>query len=230
MKLRIVLVGVEGEENIGYVARVMGNFRVDDLVLVRPVAKITGISVQRSMRGVAILKKTRIVSSIKKAAAGSDLVVGTTGKIATEKNLLRAGLTPEDFAKNIGNFDGRVSILFGRESSGLTNDELAECGLVVTIPTNKDNPALNLANAVAIVLYELFNRIPLQREQPSKKEQEVLHGFFSDLLGIAGYSVKKKAAAAKVFENMVSRSLLSKNELYTLAGAFRKALEKLKKN
>ncbi len=111
-------------------------------------------------------------------------MVGTTGKIATEKNLLRAGLTPKDFAKNIGDFDGRISVLFGRESSGLTNDELSECDLVVTIPTNKDNPALNLANAVAIVLYELFNRVPSQREQPSKKEKEVLRGFFSIIVNL----------------------------------------------
>ncbi|MFH0890058.1 MAG: TrmJ/YjtD family RNA methyltransferase [Candidatus Aenigmatarchaeota archaeon] len=226
----MVLVGVEGEENIGYVARAMNNFCVDDLVLVNPVAKVTDISVQRSMRGATVLKKMKTFSSIKKAVAGSDLVVGTTGKIATEKNLLRAAASPKDFAKNIGNFNGSVSILFGRESSGLKNEELLQCDLVVTIPTDKENPALNIANAVAIVLYELFNRSPLQRRQPSKKEKEVLYKFFSRLLVSSSCSEKRKKTTVKVFGNMVERSLLSRNELYTLAGALRKMLEKLKKN
>ncbi len=228
MEVRVVFVGAEGEENLGYVARAMDNFGFKELILVRPKARITDVSMQRAMRGQAVLNGAKTRPDIESAVRGSTLVVGTTGKTATEKNLLRSASAPKEFAKNVSRCDGVVSLLFGRESSGLTNEELKKCDLIVTIPTDDSNPALNVSNAVAIVLYELFISNSKKRTLPSGKEKMIVYGFFADLLAAAGHSGRRSKTIGSVFRNIVERSLVSRNELFTMAGALRKMREKLK--
>ncbi len=228
MKLRIVLVGVEGEENIGYSARAMSNFNFEDLVLVKPKAKITEISASRAMRAVGILERVKIFDDIDSAVRGSSLVIGTSAKIATEKNLLRSALTPKQFAKNIENVDGTVSLLLGRESSGLTNEELEKCDVVVTIPTNPKNPALNISNAITIISYELFSIKSKNRSAPSRMERGILHKLFGEVIAETNIQKTRAGIAANVFKNITERAVMSRNESYTLAGAFRKMRDKLK--
>ncbi|MBI4177654.1 MAG: TrmJ/YjtD family RNA methyltransferase [Candidatus Aenigmarchaeota archaeon] len=228
IKVRIVLVGVEGEENIGYVARAMSNFGSGDLALVCPKAKMTEITAQRAMRGIEVLKRAKTFGSIESAVKGSELVIGTTGKVSTEKNLLRSPATPKQLAKNLAGRNGTVSILFGRESSGLTNEELGKCHMTVTIPTSHANPALNISNAVAIILYELSSDSMRGKTLPSMEEKGVLYRFFDNLIGRTGVQKTRERVVKKVFRNIAERSTMSRGELYTLAGAFRKILNKLK--
>ncbi|MBI4168196.1 MAG: TrmJ/YjtD family RNA methyltransferase [Candidatus Aenigmarchaeota archaeon] len=229
IKVRIVLVGVEGEENIGYAARTMSNFNFSDLVLVSPKAGITGITMQRAMRAAAMLENVKIFNNIESATRGSKVIVGTTGKVATEKNLLRSAITPKQFAKNLAARGGTVSILFGRESSGLTNKELEKCDLIVTIPTDPANPALNISNAIAIVLYEIFATSARGKILSSSKERKILYGFFDELVRISAAQETRKKTAKRVFRNVINRSLMSRNELSTITGALRKNRDKLKK-
>ncbi len=228
MKLRIVLVGVEGEENIGYVARVMDNFNFDNLVLVSPKAKITEITMSRSMRAAHMLKTVETFTDIDSAVKHSEIVVGTTAKLATEKNLLRSSLTPKQLARNLERCAGTVSILLGRESSGLTNEELKKCDLIVTIPTSPKNPALNISNALGIILYELFSPATGGKTPPSRKERKVLHKFFGEAVGSVTMQKMRAKMAASVFRNITERAVISRNESYTLLGAFRKMRNKLK--
>ncbi len=229
IKVRVVLVGIEGEENIGYVARTMSNFNFSDLALVSPKAGITEITMQRAMRAAAMLKNVKIFKDIESATRGSKIIIGTTGKVATEKNLLRSAATPKQLAKNLAARNGTVSILFGRESSGLTNEELEKCDLIVTIPTDPANPALNISNAVAIVLYEIFANNAHGKVLPSGKERKILYGFFDQSVKMSGGQPTRKKTAKRVFRNIVNRSMLSRNELHSMAGALRKIRDKLKK-
>ncbi len=229
IKVRIVLVGVEGEENIGYAARAMSNFNFSDLALVSPKAGITEITMQRAMRAASMLENVKTFKDIESAAGGSKIVVGTTGKVVTEKSLLRSAATPKQLAKNLATRSGTVSILFGRESSGLTNEELKKCDLIVTIPTDPANPALNISNAIAIILYEIFATSARGKILPGRRERKTLCGFFDELIRMSEGQKSRKKTAKLVFRNVINRSVVSRNELHSLAGALRKIRNKLKK-
>ncbi len=85
-----------------------------------------------------------------------DLRIATSSIADTEKDMLRRSVKPweiHDFLSNIKN----TAIIFGRESVGLTRDEIMKADMLLHIPANPDYPVLNLSHAVGIVLYEIYN-------------------------------------------------------------------------
>lgn len=156
MRVRVVLVGVEGSVNLGLVARTCVNFGVDELYLVSPIASIDEAFLYAA-RAREYLARARIVDSIDEAIAGSDLVVATTGKGYSRGDYVRQAIDLRSFVNLLKELGlGLVTVLFGRESTGLTRGELLKADYLVTIPANPDYPILNLSQAVAIVLYELW--------------------------------------------------------------------------
>ncbi len=156
MRVRVVLVGVEGPVNLGLVARTCVNFGVDELYLVSPIASIDEAFLYAA-RAREYLARARIVDSIDEAIAGSDLVVATTGKGYSRGDYVRQAIDLRSFVNLLKELGlGLVTVLFGRESTGLTRGELLKADYLVTIPANPDYPILNLSQAVAIVLYELW--------------------------------------------------------------------------
>jgi tRNA/rRNA methyltransferase len=96
--------------------------------------------------------------TLEEALAGSVLTVAATRR----HGKFRKGtcVTPEQLADQISTLgDGKVSIVFGRESDGLTDDEVNACAEVVTIPSSDKFPSLNLSQAVQVITYTLFSRI-----------------------------------------------------------------------
>ena len=135
----------------------MGNMGLADLALVEPVADpIDPAARQMSTHSEAILHQARIVATLAEALADRHLAVATSASAA---GLYRQQAGPPErvlaqvaAALGVGR---KVAIVFGPEPTGLTNDEIAQCQGLVTIPTADTHPSLNLAQAVAICLYEL---------------------------------------------------------------------------
>jgi TrmH family RNA methyltransferase len=111
-----------------------------------------------------VLDGARQAASLREATAGAAFVAGTSGRAGS-------GLTPPRAlaAHAASRDDGRLSLVFGPEASGLTNDELALCHTRVHIPSEPGHPSLNLAQAVLVVAYELRLALAVRGERVSAR-------------------------------------------------------------
>ena len=230
-RVRVVLVEPKNEGNVGAVARAMKNFGAQELVLVRPCSLGTEAR-QRAMHGIDILEAARSVESFAAATRGSDLLVGTSGvDTRSEKHFARISVGPRDLAARLAPMQGTVAIALGREDFGLSEEEIAECDLLVTIPAAEDYPILNLSHAATIVLYELFAaRSPQRpRRQASGFEKETLHEAFAALLEATDYPAHKRARTKVMFRRLIGRSVPSKWEFHALMGVLQRATKRIQR-
>jgi tRNA/rRNA methyltransferase len=153
---RVVLVRPQFAANLGATARIMRNMGLTDLVLLAPHADPADRQArQLSTHGETILEKARSVSELGEAVADCRLVAATSARTG---KLMRGPFgPPEEIVPQLAEvgLSRPVALVFGPESSGLTNEEVVRCHFLIHIPTDPGYPALNLAQAVAICLYEL---------------------------------------------------------------------------
>jgi tRNA/rRNA methyltransferase len=163
---RVVLVGTTIAANIGSVARVMRNMGVSDLVLVAPQAEKLDprADLLATNHAIEILHSARIVPDLGTALADCLVVAATSARVGGLFRVQSVG-TPEDILPRLTILlpSGPVALVFGPESSGLTNEEIARAHCLIHIPTDPDYSALNLAQSVAICLYTL-RRLWLQEQ------------------------------------------------------------------
>jgi tRNA/rRNA methyltransferase len=163
---RVVLVRPKIAGNLGATARVMRNMGLTDLVLVGPEADPNDREARRlSTHGEQILERCRVVPELGEAVGECALVAGTSARVGGRLRGQSAH-PPDEVARQLVAVltEGQAAIVFGPESSGLENAEVARCHYLIHIPADEAYPALNLAQAVAICLYELrrawFSRVP----------------------------------------------------------------------
>ena len=154
--IRIVLVGPLYGGNVGSICRAMANMGLSDLVLVAPAPALN--FAEAKMMAVAasdILEKRREVATLEEAVGDCGLVMGTTVRPGLYRQHVKP---PRDWAPRIleSAASNKVALVFGRENSGLTNEELAICTNLIQIPSALDYPSLNLAQAVMVCCYEVF--------------------------------------------------------------------------
>ena len=156
--------------NVGHVARLIKNFGAGKLYLIKPQFDAEE-AVKYSTHGKDVLAASKIVT-FAQLRSRFDVLVGTTAIRATSRlNVLRARTGPEELAQLVSEAGGHKSfcIVLGRESSGLTNTELQNCDLVVTIETGTKFATLNVAHALAILLHELARTRPRRTRNTKKK-------------------------------------------------------------
>jgi tRNA/rRNA methyltransferase len=154
---RVVLVQPRIAANVGATARVMRNFGLRDLVLVNPEADPGDRDARKlSTQGEEILDRARIVADFGDAVADCVLVAGASARVGGPVRRQSVG-TPEEVLPRVAQAmaEGAVALVFGREASGLSDAEVTRCHFLIHIPTAPEYPALNLAQAVGICLYEL---------------------------------------------------------------------------
>ncbi len=228
--VRVILLEPETGGNIGSIARSMRNFQLNDLWIVNPKTSINNEAKAFAMKGIDVLNSGRIVRTLRAALRGIDLVVGTSSVTATStSNLPRFSITPYDLAKKIRTAKGKVALVFGRESSGLSNKELEACDLMVSIPASRDYNVLNIATAASIIFYELFRQeiTESRLELASKPAKQRLGTQFSCLVRKSDTKRHRRRLVQRAFRNLISRSFISKREASLLIGVFRKANSKL---
>ena len=153
--IRIVLVNPLYGGNVGSICRAMANMGLSDLVLVAPANLNMDEARMMAVAAKDILEARRVVGTLDEAVADCGLVMGTTVRAGLYRAHVR---TPRDWAPRIleSASAGKVALVFGRENSGLTNEELALCTNLIQVPSSPDYPSLNLAQAVMVCCYELF--------------------------------------------------------------------------
>lgn len=151
--LVVVLYEPQDDINIGSVLRVAENFGVGTLRLVRPASADPSrilISAPRTQERIA---EIQTFDTLEESLTDCLRVYGTTAR-SRRANMELA--SPPEVAAEMQSYPGRVALVFGREDSGLPNDALDRCDVLVTIPTNPDYSSLNLAQAVLICVWEAF--------------------------------------------------------------------------
>jgi tRNA/rRNA methyltransferase len=152
--VRIVLVATSHPGNIGAAARAMMTMGVRQLVLVDPLRYPDPEATALASGATEVLDRARVVGSLDEALSGCALAIGLSARPREFAGRVLA--VREAAAEAIANADrGDVALVFGTEMSGLSNDELARCAAVATIPSAADFGSLNLAAAVQVVAYEL---------------------------------------------------------------------------
>jgi tRNA (cytidine32/uridine32-2'-O)-methyltransferase len=152
--IRFVLIDTAQPGNIGAAARAIKNMGFGNLVLVAPQVFPADRAVWRAAGATDVLSAARVVDSLDEAIAGCHLVIGTS---ARDRRIPWPIGNARDCAAQViaEPAESQVAILFGREHSGLTNDELQRCHLHLHIPAFEGYSSLNIAAAVQVVAYEL---------------------------------------------------------------------------
>jgi tRNA (cytidine32/uridine32-2'-O)-methyltransferase len=155
-QIKIVLVEPSHPGNIGAAARAAKTMCIENLVLVNPEDFPSGEARARSTGALDVLERAVVCSSLKEAIADCTFVVGAS---ARERGLQCPEITPDKVGAKVWQElkQGNVAIVFGRESSGLTNEELDQCHYLTTIPANWEFSSLNLASAVQVICYEIYS-------------------------------------------------------------------------
>ena len=205
-QLCIVLVATRNPLNIGAVARAMSNFGFRNLRLVNPYEP--SFREARSAVGASdLLASAQQYTSVAEAVADCTLVVGTTAGRNRELQHALKSLPSgaQTIRKSIAS--GRVALLFGSEKRGLSNEDFSHCHWLLRIPTREAHPSMNLAQAVALCLYEIARGGKVPREQNKIKpaaagQLERITAILSEALHVSGYV---KPRAGEVTEEKLRR-------------------------
>ncbi len=229
----IVFVECETAGNVGFLARTMANFGLKNLVLINPTT-LTQEAYYQATHGKYIVENALIYPSLDEfyQSRKIDFKIATTGVAGGSYNLSRIPLKPEQLAENI-NINNKIAILFGREGNGLTNKEIEDCDISVSIPTDPTYPILNISHAAAIIFYELFKN---KHEYPVEDliestgiEKEYLINDMVDLINELDIPDHKKKNGIKTFKNIINRAFITGREAHTLKGILRRLKNKIGK-
>ena len=125
-----------------------------------------------------------------------------------------------------------MALIFGREGNGLSNQEISQCDVIVSIPTHDYYPILNITHAAAIIFYEMFKReksYPVDRlEAASTAEKDSLMDYMDDIILKLGYPPHKSKNASLVFKRIMERAFISGREAHTMKGTLRRIKGRIK--
>jgi TrmH family RNA methyltransferase len=233
--LRIVLVRTRNPLNIGAAARAMSNFGAFHLRVVAPYEKAFREAVS-AVGAAPLLAKAEEHNFVEDAVRDCSLVIGTTAighrELQHEVHSLQAAA--KQLRKKLET--GRVAILFGSEKTGLSNHELSHCHWLLRIPTREEHRSMNLAQAVAIVVYEISRttakltaKTGLPRAAADMEAINRINAALLEALHASGYIHRRSAATAEEkLRRMLRRFELSSSDAEVLLGMLRKILWKIK--
>lgn len=237
-KIVIVLDHPDESRNIGAACRAMAN---NDICELRIVGKIEDYDIEHihvlAIHAASIFDNAVFYSSIKEATADCSLSAGTTRRRGKKRGKL---LLPEEFAENVGkitgskndddNSGGKVAIVFGNERTGLTDEQLDQCNLGVTIPSSEDFGSLNLSHAVQILCYHMFREnlreenkkvagyTPLSLERIDTSVQIIT----DNMQKIGFFKMPGREDMENFWRSLLSRAGLSESEAQYLEKTFSK--------
>ena len=225
-QINIVLVEPSHPGNIGAAARAAKTMGVENLVLVNPKFFPDNQATVRATGAVDVLDRAIVCNSLPEAISSCTFVVGTSSR---ERGLPCPEITPRALGIRVWQElqQGSVAIVFGRESSGLSNEEMDLCQYVTTIPTNWEFGSLNLAAAVQVICYEIFmatlEQAPVSPgEERGHATSDELERFFEHLqevlLSIEFLDPKQPKLLMRRLRHVYNRARLTQVEVNILRG------------
>jgi tRNA/rRNA methyltransferase len=219
----IVLVAPLYEGNVGFAARVMKNFGFTRLVLIDPCTLGNEAKARAShAQDVLLAAETCTIEDI---FARSNIVIATTGLVSKSvcHSMRMPYYSPRELRQKLQDLDGRISILFGRENWGLSNEEVKRSDMICSIPTSEDYPILNLSHAVGVVCYELSN-LPLPSfALASPTDMGYLYRHIDRYLDEIHHPSFKRENTITLIRRVLGRANLTIREASTLHGLLRRS-------
>lgn len=243
LSFTVILVQPEHSGNVGSIARVMANFNFPSLVLFNPIEKLEKIFSYETqgfaMHGKNILMNAEVIqpksershlSEFENMLSQFDLVIATTAKGKRNSNIKRTGIFPEHFELPFSKKAMNIAILFGKESRGLTNEEIQLSDIILRIPTHNYYPTLNISHACTIILYEVFKKthnINIGRGKhpvllAEREDRKILLQTIGDIIQKLKVRNYKQKRVYYAFRNVLERSLITKKEVSLILGVFSK--------
>lgn len=253
-RLSVVLVGARNPSNIGATARAMHDFGFSDLRVVNEYAPPFEAAQIQNEASVAdgskaavsathVLRNARRFDHVADGIAESTLVIGTTAIGAREISRPVLRLTEATDQINAALAIGRAALLFGSEKTGLTNEQLSHCQMLITIPMfapeGSRHLSMNLGQAVAVCLYELVRsgfegarELPsIHEEQPTSATRERLAQLLLEAMSITGYAKRFPANAREHVVRQLAEQLgATQAEASTWMGFLRQVSRSANKN
>ena len=242
-EIRIILVEPAGALNVGSIARVMKNMGLSNLILVNPKCdRLSESARQMAVHAIDILEQAQIVPDLPQALQGCQRAMATTARSRALSTKLES---PKSALRWLMGDNITAALIFGPEDRGLSNQELNYAQRFVGIPANPVYPSLNLAQAVAVCAYELYQLslsqdidnpsgcVTLQARESDNLNSvlgndatiETLEGYYADLESLlldVGYLYPHTATARMAkFRRLYNRANLTKEEVAMLRGIIR---------
>jgi TrmH family RNA methyltransferase len=230
--IRCVLVGTTHPGNIGAAARAMKTMGLTNLHLVTPKIYPSAEATARASGADDVLANAAVHESLDAALVGCQQVYGMSARL---RHLPVPVVNPREAVAQIQqqSDDAQIAIIFGREHSGLTNEELDRCQYLVNIPANVEYSSLNLAAAVQVLAYELkmsfdpsieVGRVGEQRETINADDLDHLYDHFEQSLTKIGFlDPGQPKNLMRRLRRLFNRAELDRNELQILHGILRAA-------
>ncbi len=241
-KLSVAVVEPEYALNLGYVARCMANFGLERLYVVSSKRLARNFLEEARVfasHGDYIIERLRAVRSLELLSNRNYVLIGTTAIQANRKsNLTRRTLNLEECATRVARSlresgGPKACIVLGRDTTGLTNEELRACEYNTTIRTGSDYNTLNISHAAAVILYEFTKQFKQQRgatmkaEAAGKLERERTIRLFEELAERSDFQRFKSNLLSQTLIRLLGRSDPTLRETYILMGLASRALSKI---
>ena len=229
--------------NIGAAARAMKNMQLTKLALVNPKCPIGQRAYSRASGANSVLDDLQRYPALPEAVADCHLVIGTSARM---RSLSWPQLQPTELGSRAAALadDQKMAIVFGREHAGLTNEELQHCHYTVNIPTNPEFSSLNVASAIQVISFEIYQQYRQQLDLPeviveeNSEAQEAfatsaeLEGYFDHLQQVmikTGFlDPENPRQMMKRLRRLYQRAQPTQNEVNILRGIL-SSVEKYKK-
>ena len=240
----IVLDHPDESRNIGAACRAMANNDISDLRIVGNKADydIEHIHVLAIHAG-GIFDNAHFYNSITEATADCSICAGTTRRRGKKRGKL---LLPEEFAEMADDITegstteagGKVAVIFGNERTGLTDEQLDECNLGVTIPSSDNFGSLNLSHAVQIMSYHLFRKSLVEKKGEYRgytpltleRVDRTVKTITDNMQKIGFFKMPGREDMENFWRSILSRASLSEGEAQYLEKTFDKMAGLAKKN
>ncbi|MHA1967480.1 MAG: RNA methyltransferase, partial [Candidatus Hodarchaeales archaeon] len=209
----------------------MMNFGFENLIIINPQLDLANPEIEIvARRAIHIIKQAQLITDIYEMRKSFDFLIGTTARVGSDYNLKRVAVPPERLLAEEFKYE-KIAVIFGREQSGLSNEEIKLCDLIISIPTHESYPVMNLSHAVTITLYFLFQRFnmiynennnekPKHRAATYRERQQIL-SYYERLVRATTYHPEKRHVALQAFSNIISRGYVTGRELTTIMGVFK---------
>lgn len=234
--IRVVLINTFHPGNIGAAARAMKNMGLSKLYLVEPEEYPSPEADSRAAGAKDLLDNAIVVNSLEEAIADCQLVIGTSArtKRTFDRPLLDARKGAEKAVAEA--HSGEIAIVFGRETMGLHNEELAQCHFHVFIPANPEYPVLNVSQAIQLLCYEIFmacenkTYTEVEEEYPRHKEMALFYQHLEKVLRLTDFIIPQhEGKVVEKLHRFFNRSRPEKTELNMLRGILASVEEKVEK-
>ena len=234
--INIVLVNTSHPGNIGSTARAMKTMGLNNLTLVSPKEFPSDIANAKAVGCIDILENANVVENYDDSLSMSSLVVGFSAR-SRKSNI--PSLTMDELISMLNDHTGdEISIVFGNEQSGLSNEELQRCNYIVSIPTDDAYTSLNLASAVQIFSYEYFKSVHMKSKKNTAQNSDfashstkkhIIQTFLNIMIELDILNDKNRKSLSQNIHIIFNKIIFTNNEANLFLGVLNSTLKALKK-